>query len=315
MKKIQLTVALLGLAMAACTNNEEFAEEVKGIETISAEIIQPMGVSSRIIVGDKDSAGNYPMRWRADNPATKPNEADVIYVYDSKGNAARFVYSEPETSPKGIFTRDTKVGAPIEDIKNALCVPSSVGNARLLPTAIDATFNYMSTMMYTRGAENAPMYGEFDKTSGTLQFKIVTGMLELNIPNLAEFRPNENSMLGVQVKAYGKDGKKKIISGTQAKLDFTQKENPVVSISGGDDFIGLFIQKGVAMGNKLYIPMVTGEYSKIELSLWPNTSFKDEVPSKCLSEVVTLAPKGGAASFTIEKKLYSVTRTFVKKSK
>ena len=306
MKKLQLSVALLGLAMVACTNENVVVEESEGIETISAEIVQPGNMGSRLIIGEQNE-GNYPMKWRADDPNTTPNEADVIYVYDSEGNAGRFVYNETAAAPKGIFVRDKKHGSAIKDIKNALCVPTSVGRPSDLPASIDDKFNYMSTMTTNRGAENAPMYAIYE--NGTLKFHIVTGMIELNIPNLAEFRPSADKMLGVQIRAFDEKGNPKYISAKEANIDFSNPENPVVKlIADKNEFIGLFIQAGISMTNKLYFPLLTGNYSKLEIDLWSNVQFND--PTRRMSTTVTLTPTGGKEFFTIEKKVYSVTKEF-----
>ena len=314
MKKSSISAVMLAMLMTACSNNENLIQTNEdGIQTISAEIIQPANTnSSRVIIGGNPGDGTRPITWRADDPNTKANEADVIYVYDSKGNAGRFIYNETADGSEGVFKRDTKVGNPLYDIKNALCVTTSVGVPSQLPANLNSEFSMKSTMMYHRGAENAPMYGTLEQ-DGILRFHPVTGIVELCIENLNEYRSENSQMLGIQIQAFDKDGNAKYISANQAKL--TNTDNPqnaqIEFIGNGNDFIGLFLQAGTSVDNKLYFPLITGEYGRLEVTIWKNTLF-NEKKGKKLSKTVSITPKTGSTSFTIEKKLYSITKTIEK---
>ena len=298
--------------MAACSSDDDVVliQDVNGVQTISAEIIQPGSISSRVVVGGNPGDPTRPFTWRVDDPSTKANEADAIYVYDSKGNAARFVYSEKTPGTAGIFTRDAEAGTPLVDIKNALCVPSSVGVSKQLPTSANAEFNYMNTMLNNRGAENVPMYGEL--VDNKLQFTPMAGMVEVVIKNFDEVKKaladnkDAKNQMGIKLVAYGADGQPKNIASTKAKLNVANQS--VEFISGGKEynFIGLMVMEVAnRTDNKFYFPMVAGDYSKFEVSIHPMNSFKP-----AMVKTVTITPKEGK----IANKIYSFEETFEIKS-
>ena len=320
MKKIYFSAVVLGLAMAACSSQDDiFVEEQKGIETISAEIIQLAGMGSRVIIGDAVD-GVHPMSWRADDPrTTKKDEADVIVVYDSNKNLATFKYTETTDAAKGQFVK--KEGAVITDIAGALAAPSLVS----LPTPTTGKspsvkfdeegnlfFSYVNTMMYHRGSENAPMYGTMG-TDGVLKFQPLTGVLRIRIPNLKtdfydKIKYDNRKSLAIKVIAYGTDGKYKNIASTVAKIN--PKDNPIkVELTGSHkEFISLFLEAGIFEGMEespvVSCPILPGDYQKFEIEIryW-------NIGGDVMSKPVTVQGLNGEA-LSIGKEIYTINPKF-----
>ena len=312
MKTIKMSAVVLSLLLAACSSDDDNTPQINdenGIQTISAEIIQPGSISSRVIVGGNPGDATRPFTWRADDPATKANEADAIYVYDTMGNAARFVYSEAKAGSEGIFTRDENVGNPIVDIKDALCVPTSVGRPKDLPAGATSEFNFMNTMLHNRGAENVPMYGEV--TGGKIQFTPMAGMVEIIIKNFDAVKEAiakdeiAKNQFGMKLIAYDESGNAKDIATTKAKLDIANKTVVFLEDGSAKDFIGLMVQDVAAhKDNKFYFPLVAGNYSKLEVSIHPLNAFKP-----AMVETATFTPADGK----IANKIYSFEKEFTLK--
>lgn len=311
MNKFKISAFVLSLFMVACSSDDEIiTNEEKTIEVISAEIIQPEEANgTRVIIEGNPGDAIRPLRWRADDPNTKANEADVIYVYDSEGNAARFVYSETEDASKGIFKRDVNIGNPIKDVKNALCVTTGVGRKGDLPTSITDTFKFLTVLMHHRGGENAPMYGEMG-ADGILKFQPLTGILELVVDNYSDIINDPvvkaKNQFAIKLVARDENGHVKHLSDGDASIDFENKTLKLPGLANDTDCLMLMVNEISSLSkddNRFYFPLVTGQYSEIKITIHPLNAYKP-----AMTEEFIIKPKSG--TITIDKKLYSVSKAF-----
>lgn len=299
---------MLSLFMVACSNDEELVKnEEKGIEVIPAEIIQPCGDNStRVVIGGEPGDGSRPIMWRADDPKTSKSEADVIYVYDSEGNGASFIYSENEDGTSGVFIKDkkNKKAQVVKDVSSALCVSCALEKRSYLPGGVDKEFKFSSMLFHRRGAENAQMYGFME--DGILKFKPTTGILELVIQNDDEIKKaaKDNykaTQFIITLEAYNENGEKVIIGGGKGKIDPATESLEIID---GEPKLDLAVRDFGAIGNTYYFPLIPGEYSKFELTLRPAS-----VRKAPMSEVFTITAKEGTL-MKVEKKLYTIKPTF-----
>ena len=303
---IKLGTMLIALAMAACTNNDGLDEQLgsneKGIQTISADIIQYQP-SSRVVIGESN-AGKRTISWKKN---------DKILVFGAPGESAIFTYNGTTNSPSGIFEKDAKETNTISKVTSALFANNL--NSTDIKNLTDGFVN-MSNKFFGSTVENAPMYGHLE-ADGSLKFYQTMGMLELDITNL------------YTLKVEGKNTDFRCVRvtsdkplGSKGKNDYffhlVNTDNPLnvktEVVLGKETDANMykcvynFINSNIntSKSTKVFLPILVGEYPEFTVELFYDSGAANPAKQGTVYGKKVLKPKAPATSFQIDKKLYTV---------
>ena len=289
MKKTNLYIAMLALAMSACTE-EELTSQAQETYSLNAELVS----NSKITIGEAAEGTHFsPILW---------DEGDSFWAFKTAqtiDKGMEFGLTAGQGTSNGVFGTANRFNQ--EDIPFAVLPYDAVETE----TASEKILVKATTEREFDNCHNAVMLGKYDVATKTMKFKQTMALLEMSFESLEgidaiKIEADRNIAVG------GKWGTEAILdinadgTGTVRLPETGELSNTIELKRGYSEPTSTTLYCALPVGNDYgYIKIWKGKKQKKETG-WGYDWVYDETPLK------TIKSKTEGGKITLEKKLYPV---------